>query len=61
MAVASIIKYEGDNSIFIWKLPIEDFKTGSQVQYRDPTYQFPLQIGASGEMMVSVTDSKNYL
>lgn len=133
MAVASIIKYEGDNSTFIWKSPIEDFKTGSQlivhesqeavffmngqgldlfgpgrytletqnmpllsrfinkatggetpyhceiyfinkteqmaikwgtdsqVQYMEPTYQFPLHIGASGEMTVSVADSRKLL
>ena len=29
--LASIIKYEGDNSIFIWKHPIEDFNYGSQL------------------------------
>lgn len=26
-----IIKYEGDNSTFIWKSPIEDFNTGTQL------------------------------
>lgn len=29
--VASVIKYEGDNSTFIWKHPIEDFNFGSQL------------------------------
>ena len=29
--LASIIKYEGDNSAFIWKHPIEDFNYGSQL------------------------------
>ena len=35
--------------------------TDSQVQYMDPTYKFPLQIGASGEMVLSVSDSKKLL
>lgn len=35
--------------------------TDSQVQYMDPTYKFPLQIGASGEMVLSVCDSKKLL
>ena len=29
--LASIIKYEGNNSVFIWKHPIEDFNYGSQL------------------------------
>ena len=29
--LASVIKYEGDNSTFIWKHPIEDFNYGSQL------------------------------
>ena len=29
--VISVIKYEGDNSTFIWKHPIEDFNVGSQL------------------------------
>ena len=29
--LASIIKYEGENDIFIWKHPIEDFNYGSQL------------------------------
>ena len=29
--LASIIKYEGDNNILIWKHPIEDFNYGSQL------------------------------
>ena len=30
-AIASVIKYEGDNSTFIWKHPCEDFNTSSQL------------------------------
>ena len=131
--IASVIKYEGDNSTFIWKSPLEDFNTqtqlivhesqeavfymngqaldlfgpgrytlhteniplirrilslptggktpfhcevyfinkthqmgvkwgtDSQVQYMEPTYKFPLQIGASGEMVVEVSNSKRLL
>ncbi len=130
MAIASIIKYEGDNSTFIWKHPCEDFNTTTQlivhesqeailflngcaldlfgagrhtlsthnipllknlinlptggktpfhcevyfinkteqmairwgtdskVQYIDPMYKFPISIGASGEMSISVNDSR---
>ena len=29
--LASVIKYEGDNSTFVWKHPIEDFNLGSQL------------------------------
>ena len=29
--LASVIKYEGDNSTFVWKHPIEDFNMGSQL------------------------------
>ncbi len=133
MALVKIIKYEGDNSTFVWKSPIEDFNTmsqlivhesqeavffkngqaldlfeagrhtletqnipvirrflnhptggktpfhcevyfvnkaqqmaikwgtDSQVQYMDPKYHFPLQIGASGEMTLSVNDSRRLL
>ena len=133
MALLDIIKYEGDNSTFIWKHPREDFNTTSQlivhesqeavffangqaldlfragrhtletrnipllrhiiniptggqspfhcevyfinkteqmairwgtdsrVQYIEPTYKFPLSIGASGEMTISVQDSKKLL
>ena len=131
--VFQIIKYEGDNSTFIWKSPVEDFNTGtqlivhesqevifymngqaldlfgpgrhtletqniplvrsffnkptndqtpfhcevyfinkteqmsikwgtdSQVQYMEPTYKFPLKIGASGEMSLRVEDSRRLL
>jgi len=131
--IFQIIKYEGDNSTFIWKSPIEDFNTGtqlivhesqeaiffmngqaldlfgsgrhtletqniplvrkffnkptndqtpfhcevyfinkteqmsikwgtdSQVQYMEPTYKFPLKIGASGEMSLRVEDSRKLL
>lgn len=133
MALVNIIKYEGDNTTFVWKHPKTDFNTmsqlivhenqeavfvkngqaldlfeagkytlstdnipilrrlisiptggrtpfhcevyfinkthqmaikwgtDSQVQYMDPTYKFPLQIGASGEMVLSVSDSKKLL
>lgn len=133
MAIADIIKYEGDNSTFIWKHPCEDFNTTTQlivhesqeavlfangqaldwfsagrhtletqnipllrkitniptggktpfhcevyfinkteqmairwgtdskIQYIEPTYGFPLSIGASGEMTLSVADSKKLL
>lgn len=133
MALANIIKYEGDNTTFVWKHPKTDFNTmsqlivhenqeavffkngqaldlfeagkytldtenipllrrfiniptggktpfhcevyfinkthqmaikwgtDSQVQYMEPTYKFPLQIGASGEMILSVCDSRKLL
>ncbi|MGN1203214.1 MAG: SPFH domain-containing protein [Eubacterium sp.] len=131
--IAKVIKYEGDNSTFVWKHPCEDFNTtsqlivhesqeavlfsngqaldlfgagrytlrtqnipllrnvvniptgwktpfhcevyfinkthqmaikwgtDSQVQYMEPTYHFPLQIGLSGEMVLSVEDSRKLL
>lgn len=131
--IAKVIKYEGDNSTFVWKHPCEDFNTtsqlivhesqeavlfsngqaldlfgagrytlktqnipllrniiniptggktpfhceiyfinktyqmaikwgtDSQVQYMEPTYHFPLQIGLSGEMILSVEDSRKLL
>lgn len=31
MAVIEVIKYEGDNSTFVWKYPKEDFNTESQL------------------------------
>ncbi len=133
MALVNVIKYEGDNSTFVWRHPKSDFNTlsqlivhenqeavffkngqaldlfeagrytlstenipilrtliniptggkspfhcevyfinkthqmaikwgtDSQVQYMDPTYKFPLQIGASGEMVLSVCDSRKLL
>lgn len=133
MAIAEVIKYEGDNGTFIWKHPCEDFNTTSQlivhesqeaiffmngqaldlfgpgrhtletqnipllkkftniptdgktpfhcevyfinkteqmaikwgtdskVQYIEPTYGFPLSIGASGEMSIGVADSRKLL
>ena len=133
MAIIDVIKYEGDNSTFVWKHPSEDFSTKSQlivhesqeavffkdgkaldifsagkytlntgnipilsklvnipfggespfhcevyfinkteqmairwgtdsrVQYVDPTYKFPLSIGASGEMALSVADARKLL
>ena len=131
--IASVIKYEGDNSTFVWKHPCEDFNTSSQlivhesqeailflngqaldlfgpgrytletqnipligkvmnhangdistfhcevyfinkveqmaikwgtdsrVQYIDPTYGFPLSIGANGEMSLRAEDSRKLL
>jgi hypothetical protein len=35
--------------------------TDSKVQYMEPTYNFPLQIGASGEMSLRVEDSRKLL
>ena len=133
MAILEIIKYEGDNSTFVWKHSCEDFNTSSQlivhesqeavlfangqaldlfgagrhvletqnipllrkiiniptggetpfhcevyfinkteqmairwgtdsrVQYIEPTYKFPISIGASGEMTLSVADSRKLL
>ena len=31
MALEQMIKYEGDNTTFVWKHPCEDFNTGSQL------------------------------
>ncbi len=131
--IANIIKYEGDNSTFIWKHPCEDFNvatqlivhesqqaiffmngqlldvfeagrhtletqniplirkflgkafddktpfhcevyfvnrteqmaikwgTDSKIEYVEPTYGFPIQIGASGEMNLRVADAKKLL
>lgn len=131
--IVDVIKYEGDNSTFVWKHPCEDFNTATQlivhesqealffmngqaldlfgpgrytletenipqlgkllarpsggktpfhcevyfinkteqmairwgtdskVQYVEPTYNFPLSIGASGEMSLSVVDSRKLL
>ena len=131
--IAEVIKYEGDNSTFIWKHPCEDFNTNSQlivhetqeavfflngqaldlfgsgrytletqnipllrrvvniptggesafhcevyfinkteqmairwgtdskIQYMEPTYKFPISIGASGEMSLRAADSKTLL
>lgn len=133
MAIAEVIKYEGDNSTFVWKYPSEDFNTNSQlivhesqeaiffmngqpldlfgsgrytletqnlpilnkiiniptggesafhcevyfinkveqmainwgtdskIQYMEPTYGFPIYIGAGGEMSLRVQDSKQLL
>jgi len=133
MPIAEVIKYEGDNSTFVWKHPAEDFNTNSQlivhesqeaifflngqpmdlfgsgrytletanipilqkiknlptsgvspfhcevyfvnkveqmairwgtdskIQYMEPTYGFPLAIGANGEMSLRVSDSKRLL
>ena len=131
--MAQIIKYEGDNTTFIWKHPVEDFYAGTQlivhesqealfflngqaldlfgpgvhaletqnlpslarlfnapfgdktpfhcevyfinkteqmaikwgtdskVEYVEPTYKFPLQIGASGEMTLRAADSRKLM
>lgn len=133
MRITQVIKYEGDNSTFIWKHPSEDFNTASQlivhesqeaiffmngqaldlfgpgrytletenipllrkitniptggaspfhcevyfinkteqmairwgtdskVQYMEPNYGFPINIGASGEIALSVADSRKLL
>ena len=133
MALANVIQYEGYNNTFIWKHPIEDFNTGTQLivhesqeavffmngqaldlfpsgcytletqnlplvgrffrkptrdvtpfhcevyfinkteqlaikwgtdsklEYVEPTYGFPIQIGASGEMSLRVEDSRKLL
>ena len=133
LSIAQIIKYEGDNSTFVWKHPSEDFNTSTQlivhesqeaiffmngqaldlfgagrytleteniplirkvtnlptggqtpfhcevyfvnkteqmairwgtdskVQYLEPIYKFPISIGASGEMSLSVSDSRKLL
>ncbi len=133
MAIAQVLKYEGDNSTFIWKHPCEDFNnltqlivhesqeaiffmngqaldlfgagrytletqnipkisklfhrvtdnenpfhcevyfinkteqmnvkwgTDSKVQYVEPTYGFPIAIGASGEMSLRAEDSRKLL
>ena len=133
LSVAKLIKYEGDNSVFVWKHPCENFNTASQlivhesqeaiffsngqaldlfgagrytletqniplirnliniptggkspfhcevyfinkthqmaikwgtdsqVQYMEPTYHFPLQIGLSGEMVLSIDNSRKLL
>ncbi len=133
MALIEIIKYEGDNSTFVWKHPIEDFNAGSQlivyesqealffmngqaldlfppgrhtletqnlpllrkhfnratgdkspfqcsiyfinkteqmavkwgtdshVEFIEPTYNFPIKIGASGEMSLRAEDSRKLL
>jgi len=132
-AIASIIKYEGDNTTFIWKHPREDFNSGSQlivhetqeavfymngqaldsfgpglhtlstqniplmakyfslatgdqtpfhcevyfinrteqmaikwgtdskVEYVEPTYGFPIKLGASGEMSLRIDDGRKLL
>ena len=131
--IVDIIKYEGDNTTFIWKHPCEDFNTmtqlivhesqeaiffmngqaldlfgpgrytletqnipligkamriptdgktpfhcevyfinkteqmaikwgtDSKVQFMEPTYNFPISIGASGEMALRVEDSRKLL
>ena len=133
LKIFDVIKYEGDNSTFIWKHPCEDFNclsqlivhenqeavfylngqaldvfgpgrhtlktqnlplvskvvnlatgglnpfhcevyfinkseqmaikwgTNSRVEFIEPTYKFPLSIGASGEMSLQVLDSKRLL
>ncbi len=35
--------------------------TDSRIQFIEPTYKFPLSIGASGEMSLQVKDSKKLL
>lgn len=132
-SIAEVIKYEGDNTTFIWKHPTEEFNTGSQlivhesqeaiffmngqvldlfgpgrhtldsqnlpmirkayegifdgetpfhcevyfinkveqmaikwgtdskVEYIDPTYGFPLKIGASGQMSLRAQNARKLL
>ena len=31
MKIVDIIKYEGENDVFVWKHPCEDFNTGSKL------------------------------
>ena len=31
MPIINVIKYEGDNKTFVWKHPVTDFNTGSQL------------------------------
>lgn len=31
MAITEVLKYEGDNDVFVWKHPVEDFNTKSQL------------------------------
>jgi len=131
--IAQTIKYEGDNGTFIWKHPVEDFNSGTQLivhesqeavffmngqaldsfgpgrytletqnipllsrifnrvtggdspfhcevyfinkteqmaikwgtdtkmEYMEPTYGFPLQIGACGEMNIRIDDGRYFL
>lgn len=131
--IAQVIKYEGDNQTFIWKHPVEDFNTGTQLivhesqeavffmngqaldsfgagrytlesqnmpivskffkkvtgdttpfhcevyfinkteqmaikwgtdskmEYVEPTYGFPIQIGACGEMNLRIEDGRKLL
>ena len=33
MAIADVIKYEGDNSTFVWMHPVEDFNTNRYSLY----------------------------
>lgn len=133
MAIINVIKYGGGPDVFVWKSPITDFNTGSQlivgesqeaifikngqvldtfgpgkytletenlpiiskliklttggvnqfscdvyfinkveqlnmkwgtdsrVEYIEPTYNFPLSVGASGEMNLTVKDGKKLL
>ena len=133
MLFAKVLKYEGDNKTFVWKYPIEDFNTGSQlivhqsqeavffqngkmldmfgpgrhtlrtenlpiitslmnfatggrnafhcelyfinkteqmaipwgtdskIQYLDPVYQFPIELGACGEMSIALENAGKVL
>lgn len=133
MPIVSVIKYEGDNSTFVWKHPETDFNTGSQlivhesqealfmvngeildtfgagkheletqnlpvakslfklatggqnafhaelyfvnlvdvmsikwgtdsrIQYMEPVYRFPVDIGACGEMNLTVSNARKLL
>ena len=133
IGIAQVIKYEGDNTTFIWKHPVEDFNSGTQLivhesqeavfymngqaldsfgpgrytletqnmpllsrifnrvtggdspfhcevyfinkteqmaikwgtdtkmEYLEPTYNFPVKLGACGEMTLRVEDSRKLL
>lgn len=37
------------------------FGTDSRVQYMDPTYNFPIELGASGELSLRVSDARRLL
>ena len=41
-------------------MPIK-WGTDSKVEYLEPTYKFPLSIGASGEMSLRIEDSRKFL
>ena len=44
MKIVDVIKYEGDNSTFVWKHPCEDFNSLTKLDRRR-TRRFQLSIG----------------